>query len=217
MSRQRVYLAEWTVESQRANMQRAAAFITTVASFSFLMAASALAQTKQADYYRIIPIAIPDHVNLEAGAIESMPDGRLAVSTRRGDIYLVDGAFDDPPQPIFERYARGLHEVLGLAYRDGWLYATQRCEVTKLKDENGDGRANLVYTVSDDWGINGDYHEYAFGSDFDHDGNLWVVLCLTGSGSAADVSHFRGWAVRVTPDGKMIPTCSGIRSPGGIG
>ncbi|MEE2707144.1 MAG: hypothetical protein VX988_08840, partial [Planctomycetota bacterium] len=120
-------------------MQRAAAFITTVASFSFLMAASALAQTKQADYYRIIPIAIPDHVNLEAGAIESMPDGRLAVSTRRGDIYLVDGAFDDPPQPIFERYARGLHEVLGLAYRDGWLYATQRCEVTKLKDENGDG------------------------------------------------------------------------------
>ncbi len=198
-------------------MQRATAFITTVASFSFLMAAPAPAQTKQADYYRIVPIAIPDHVNLEAGAIESMPDGRLAVSTRRGDIYLVDGAFDDPPQPIFERYARGLHEVLGLAYRDGWLYATQRCEVTKLKDENGDGRANLVYTVSDDWGINGDYHEYAFGSDFDHDGNLWVVLCLTGSGGAADVSHFRGWAVRVTPDGKMIPTCSGIRSPGGIG
>jgi sugar lactone lactonase YvrE len=28
---------------------------------------------------------------------------------------------------------------------------------------------------------------------------------------------FRGWALRITPEGKMIPTCSGIRSPGGIG
>src|SRR5262249_47639980 len=27
----------------------------------------------------------------------------------------------------------------------------------------------------------------------------------------------RGWCVRITPEGKMIPTCSGIRSPGGIG
>jgi hypothetical protein len=55
----------------------------------------------------------------------------------------------------------------------------------------------------------------AFGSKFDKEGNLWVVLCLTGSFTSN--VPFRGWAVRVTPDGKMIPTCSGIRSPGGIG
>ena len=44
----------------------------------------------------------------------------------------------------------------------------------------------------------------------------------SGSSSASPVpspptSDWRGWCVRVTPDGKMIPTCSGIRSPGGIG
>ncbi len=42
-----------------------------------------------------------------------------------------------------------------------------------------------------------------------------MVLCLTGSFNAN--SPWRGWCFRVTPDGKSIPTCSGIRSPGGIG
>jgi len=69
--------------------------------------------------------------------------------------------------------------------------------------------------VSDGWGINGDYHEYAFGSRHDKDGNIWVVLCLTGSFNSNN--KYRGWCLRITPDGEVIPTCSGIRSPGGIG
>ena len=39
---------------------------------------------------------------------------------------------------------------------------------------------------------------------------MWVVLCLTGSFTSE--STFRGWCLRITPDGKSIPTCSGIRS-----
>jgi hypothetical protein len=153
---------------------------------------------------------------LEGGAIEELPDKRIAVATRRGDIYIVENAFSDPVKDVeFKLFASGLHEVLGLAYRDGSIYATQRCEVTRIKDTNGDGRANLFETVSDGWEINGDYHEYAFGSRFDKDGNIWVVLCLTGSFNSNN--KFRGWCVRITPDGKTIPTCSGIRSPGGIG
>jgi len=31
------------------------------------------------------------------------------------------------------------------------------------------------------------------------------------------VTPFRGWALRIKPDGTMVPTCSGIRSPGGLG
>src|SRR6185369_8365710 len=38
--------------------------------------------------------------------------------------------------------------------------------------------------------------------------------CLTGSFTSEN--EFRGWCLRVTPDGKIIPTCSGVRSPGGI-
>lgn len=170
----------------------------------------------ESDHYPLTEIPIPEGIYLEVGGIEVLPGKRIAVSSRRGDIYIVEGAYtDDPDDDKWIPWAIGLHEVLGLAWKEGALYATQRPEVTKMVDEDGDWRADVFETVSAGWGINGDYHEYAFGSRHDKDGNIWVVLCLTGSGGAA--SDFRGWALRITPDGKMIPTCSGVRSPGGIG
>jgi glucose/arabinose dehydrogenase len=168
------------------------------------------------DYYKVLRFQIPQGQVLEAGALEVLPDGRLAVGTRRGEIWMVENATAaDPKQARFRRFAHGLHEVLGLAWRDGWLYVTQRCELTRIKDSDGDGKADVFETISDGWEISGDYHEYAFGSRFDRHGNIWIVLCLTGSFSSD--AKFRGWCVRVTPKGDMIPTCSGIRSPGGIG
>lgn len=171
----------------------------------------------ESDYYRLLRFKIPPGVVLEPGAIEMLPDNVVAVSSRRGEIWTIKNAFTDNPEKdaVWTRFAHGLHEVLGLAWKDGWLYATQRCELTKIKDSDGDGKADVFLTVNDEWGINGDYHEYAFGSRFDKEGNIWIVLCLTGSFNSN--SKFRGWCLRITPEGKMIPTCSGIRSPGGIG
>ena len=171
---------------------------------------------QEAEYYPITTLPVPEGVVLEAGAIQVLPDQRIAVSTRLGEIWFVANAFDkDPAKAKFTRFASGLHEVLGLTTRgDGWIYATQRGELTRLKDTNNDGRADLFETVADSWGINGDYHEYAFGSKFDRDGNIWVILCLTGSFTSEN--PYRGWALRITPDGKTIPTTSGLRSPGGI-
>ena len=170
----------------------------------------------EADYYKLTTLPIPPGVVLEAGGLELLPNGRLAVSSRRGDIYLVENPLSGSPKSMkFTRYAQGLHEVLGLAWKDGWLYATQRCEVTRMKDVDGDGRADEFETINDDWGITGDYHEYAFGSKFDKQGDLWVVLCLTGSFNSN--TRYRGWCLRIKPDGSSVATCSGIRSPGGIG
>jgi glucose/arabinose dehydrogenase len=181
-----------------------------------IISAALLLTATEADYYKIVTLPIPQGIVLEAGALELMPDGKLAVATRRGDIYMVEGAFSDPASDVkFKLYAGGLHEVLGLAYKDGWLYVTQRCDVSRLKDTNGDGRADLFEVVSDGWEVSGDYHEYGFGSKFDRDGNLWVALCLTGSFTSN--VKYRGWALRVSPEGKLIPTCSGLRSPGGMG
>lgn len=170
------------------------------------------------EYYPIIPFDIPEDIVLEVGGLEMMPDGKLAVSTRRGDIYLVSNALEPPgskKKPRFALWASGLHEVLGLAQRDGWLYAVQRGEVTRLKDADGDGRADVFETFCDDWGISGDYHEYPIGSKFDRDGNLYVVLCLTGSFTSD--AEYRGWCLKITPQGKTEPFASGVRSPGGIG
>jgi glucose/arabinose dehydrogenase len=191
----------------------------TVVLLSGVLGASGQAQNSadpEDEYYRLVRFPMTEQVVLEAGALELLPDGKLAVATRRGDIYLVESPFADKPEEIFPLpYASGLHEVLGLAWKDGWLYCVQRCDVTRMKDTNGDGRADVFEVVADGWEINGDYHEYAFGSKFDKDGNLWVVLCLTGSFSSE--VKYRGWCLRITPGGKVIPTTSGLRSPGGVG
>ena len=182
------------------------------------MAQQLLAQSPddpENEYYRMVRFPMTEQLSLEAGALEFLPGGQLAVATRRGDIYLIDKPLTDAPEEAnYSLYASGLHEVLGLAWREPWLYCVQRCEVTRMKDEDADGRADLFETVSDGWEISGDYHEYAFGSKFDREGNLWVALCLTGSFTSE--VKYRGWCLRITPDGKAIPTTSGLRSPGGI-
>lgn len=173
-------------------------------------------QPTEDDYYRITTFQLPEGEVIEACGFERMDDGRLAVCTRRGDIFMIhDPLAENVTADQFSLFARGLHETLSLAERDGWLYATQRPEVTKIKDTDGDGQADVFITHADGWGINGDYHEYAFGSKFDEDGNLYVTLCLTGSFSSQ--SPFRGWALKVGSDGVMTPYCSGVRSPGGMG
>ncbi|MFO0881119.1 MAG: hypothetical protein U0840_27665 [Gemmataceae bacterium] len=172
--------------------------------------------TGEALYYKLLTFETPPGQVLEAGAIEILPGDRVAVGTRRGEVWIIDNAYDPDPEKVkFTRFAHGLHEVLGLAWKDGWLYVTQRPDVTRIKDTNGDGKADLFEVVTDGWEINGDYHEYAFGSRFDKEGNIWITLCLTGSFDSN--SKFRGWAGKLTKDGKWIPTTSGVRSPGGIG
>ena len=125
------------------------------------------AETKptEADFYAVTTLAVPEAAFLEVGGLEWLPDGRLAVASRRGEIWMV--ADPTGAKPVWTRFAHGLHEVLGLAWKDGWLYVTQRPEVSRLKDADGDGVAETFETVADGWGVSGDYHEYAFGSKFD--------------------------------------------------
>src|SRR5215210_423884 len=134
---------------------------------ALICARPAAAQPKadtEADCYKLLTYTLPPGEVLEAGAIEVLPDGKVAVGTRRGEIWLIDNATDpDPAKAKFTRFAHGLHEVLGLAQKDGWLYVTQRPDVSRVKDADGDGRADTFEVVSDGWEVNGDYHEYAFG------------------------------------------------------
>lgn len=190
-----------------------AVFFSLLALFSDTLLAD---PPQESDYYKITPIPAPAGEVIEGGAIELIPDGRVAVCTRRGQIWMIENAASHPDKPAkWTLFAEYLHEPLGLAWRDGWLYVVQRPEVTRLRDEDGDGRADVFETVSDGWGIKGDYHEYTFGSQFDKAGNLWCALCLTGSFTAE--SLYRGWVLRISHDGELLPTASGVRSPGGVG
>ncbi|QOV92473.1 hypothetical protein IPV69_18795 [Humisphaera borealis] len=170
--------------------------------------------TEEAKYYPIVNIPIPATVPMRPGGLEVLPDGRLAVGTRRGDIYFVSGVFESTPKPEYHLFATGQDEIFSLSWKDGAMTATTWGEVTRISDSDGDGVADRYDTLSNNWGY-AEGHEFAFGSKHDPEGNIWVALGLSGSYESHNL--FRGWAVKVTPAGKMIPVCSGLRSPGGVG
>jgi glucose/arabinose dehydrogenase len=170
------------------------------------------------DYYRIVTIPVPQNISLEVGGIAALDDGRVLVCTRRGEIWLVTDTYaDDPAKASFKLWARGLAEPLGLLSLDGWIYAVQRGELTRLKDTDGDDRADLFETVCNDWQVSGNYHEFAFGPRLDKEGKLWVTLNKPFGGENFGTAKWRGWAVRVDPTtGAMQPMCVGLRSPAGL-
>src|SRR5690606_9544358 len=106
----------------------------------------------------------PPGVTIEGGGIDFLPDGRLAVSSRRGFVYLVENAGRESTADVhFEQFAAGLHDCLGLAVVDGNVLVVNRGEVTRLIDTDGDDRADRFENVANAWGLTGNYLEYAYG------------------------------------------------------
>ena len=189
-----------------------------------LVATRAASAQSENDYYKMITLPIPEGLKLEVSGLALLPDGRLAAAIRKGEVWIVDRVYDEPPTDLtYKLFASGLHEPLGLAYKDGDLYLAQRTELTRLRDTDTDGRADEYLTVAKGWGVTGNYHEYAYGPKFDLQGNMWITL-NSGLGKKLDPSNdaWRGWSVKVLPDGVLPngawkPVSGGMRSPSGIG
>lgn len=176
------------------------------------------------DYYKIIDVPMPKHVLPEVGGLTMMPDGRLVMVTRRGEVWIIK----DPSgkKPEFKLYASGLHEPLGVSYKDNALFVAQRAELSKLSDTNKDDRIDRFEKLTG-WPLSGNYCEYNHGPVIGNDGNFYINMNLGDNGMGAGAEKFygemgshanwRGWMMKVTPEGVMTPYAAGLRSPAGIG
>lgn len=189
--------------------------------FALALPSQVSAQNKEEDYYIIKTINLPEGVILEGGGMDNLPDGRIAVCTRRGEVWIIEnpGALNNKPA-FFKKFASGLHEALGLTYRDNAIYVAQRGELTRLRDTNGDDIADQYETVYQ-FPISGNYHEYAYGPKFGPDGSMYVTLNVGFFNPqwwiGVSAVKWRGWMLKIGPDGKMTPIAAGLRSPAGIG
>ena len=96
--------------------------------------------------YEVAPYRLPTESKFEVSGIALLPDGRAALTLRKGEIWILENPLEDPARARFRRFATGLHEPLGLTWRDGALYTAQRSEVTRIADRDGDGVADLYET-----------------------------------------------------------------------
>jgi len=168
-------------------------------------------------HYRLITQHIPPDIVLEVGGLAVRPDGKLLCCTRRGEVWLISGHDSEDPATIdYKLFATGLHEALGLCIVGKDVYVVQRPELTKLVDSNGDDVVDQYVTVCDRWGVSGDYHEFAFGPARDREGNFFVTLNVGFGGGHQAKAPWRGWCVKITPRGELIPYATGLRSPNGV-
>ncbi|MFT6714633.1 MAG: hypothetical protein ACJAVJ_001921 [Planctomycetota bacterium] len=176
----------------------------------------------EADYYELRAIAPQaglvgglGDLSLEVGGLCFLGDDSLLAATRRGEVWLVKNYSTDP---VFHLWADGLHEPLGLLPLNGWIYFAQRGELSRMRDSDGDLKADEFEVVNEAWSISGNYHEYAFGPVLDTDGNFWVTLNRPFGDGSFEEAEFRGWAAKISPDGSICEmAASGLRSPAGIG
>lgn len=183
------------------------------------------------DYYEVETIPLPAG-DPSADGIGVMPDGRVVVSFYNGTV-----AFYDVQSKTWSTFAEGLHSPLGvLPISNREVLVMQMPELTLLVDRDGDGRADLYKTVSDHFGLSGNYAEFGFGPVRDAQGNLYFSLG-TGSNMGAPLTNevrgflnplgswgrmtspvpYRGWVMKVSPDGRTTPFASGLREPNGLG
>ncbi|MCX6214681.1 plastocyanin/azurin family copper-binding protein [Spirosoma sp.] len=181
---------------------------------------SALAQrpATEEDYYRIVTLPIPETIKLEVGGLAPLPDGRLAACTRRGEVWIISNPYMQGSRvPTYKKFASGLHEPLGLMWHPkGYFLCTQRGEVTKLVDNDGDDIAD-EYRSFYKWPLSGNYHEYSYGPVLLPDGDMIITLNLDWIGYGASLAKWRGWMLKLTEKGEMTPWATGLRSPAGFG
>ena len=151
------------------------AFLALAPLFAPFVQDQVAQEPSEADFYTVDYLTPPAGEVLEVGGMAFLSDGTMLVCTRRGRVWWIDNAMaKDPADARFHIFAEGLQEGLGLNVVDDRIYVVQRGELSELIDLDGDKVCDRVRTVSQGWGMSGNYHEFAFGLPVDADGNFFV-------------------------------------------
>ncbi|MBX3401558.1 MAG: hypothetical protein KF873_22740 [Gemmataceae bacterium] len=144
-------------------------------------------------------------------AVDFLADGRIAMSTAHGDVWLVrvDEAKDECH---WQRFATGLYQPLGLKVIDGKILVLERGQLTRLHDNNDDGEADYYECVNNDWHCSGGEHSYDTSLETDPQGNFYFHK--TGDTDTPT----GGTLIRILKDGSKAEVfCTGFRHPIGLG
>jgi hypothetical protein len=73
----------------------------------FLATLTAFADS-ESDYYELRPYPLPDGLQLEASGLAALPDGRLAVAIRKGEVWILENPTETSDNPDLARW-RAVH------------------------------------------------------------------------------------------------------------
>lgn len=152
---------------------------------------------------------------MRPSGLDFFPDGRAAVCTLDGDVWIVSGINDTLAKLSWQRFATGLFEPLGLRIVDGTIYVTGRDQITRLHDRNGDGEADFYENFNNEGVTSASYGGFAMDLVTDAAGNFYYGR---GGHHGAESLPLNNGIYRVSKDGSKMDTfASGMRVPNGMG
>jgi putative heme-binding domain-containing protein len=156
-----------------------------------------------------LPTDNPWNALIFCGDHDFLPNGDALVCTMQGDVWQVselDGRDGDGPSTVtWKRFAAGLHQALGLLVEEDGIYVLGRDQITRLKDLNQDGEADLYEAFCTSYITSPAGHDFICGLQRDEQGNFY-----TASGNQG--------VLRISPDGETVEVvATGFRNPDGLG
>ena len=145
-----------------------------------------------------------------------------------GVVWAIDNPRAAPHDIVVRKVAEGLFEPAGLCVVDGVVYVSQRNEITRLRDDDGDGWFEKHDPVARGW-ISDNYHHFTFGL-VERDGSLYAALSTSIFIDSAEAHKFgyvglngpnprnRGTLLKVDLATRQIEyIAGGFRTPNGLG
>ncbi|MFK7847568.1 MAG: DUF6797 domain-containing protein [Rhodothermales bacterium] len=171
-----------------------------------------------------LPIPNQWQRNVRVGGLDFFDDGRAAVSTFEGDVWIVSGIDDQLEKLVWKRFASGLSEPMSLSIVDSEIYVFGREGIVHLRDLNNDGEADYYENFSNLPVQTGESREYPVSLHALPEGEFLIAKnsALNAgpntnpsimSGLRAGGPH-SGSVLKISADGKQIhPVATGFRSP----
>ena len=148
----------------------------TIFSSLFLLLFTSLAFAQIPAGYKVETVPLPRGAVSVLGICHN-PDGTLAIATWEGEVW-------ERKDGVWTKFAEDLMEPNGILYdpKEDAYYVGQKPELTRLVDSTRMALCDRYETVTDQFGISGEYHEYHFGPVMDSLGAKYASLNLGACG-----------------------------------
>jgi hypothetical protein len=151
------------------------------------------------------------------GGLDFFPDGRAALCTWSGDVWIVSGIDETLGNLRWRRFATGLFQPCGLKILGPCFFVAARDAILRLHDLNGDGEADFYESYNNDVTEAGNYHEFML--DLQAEGaSLYTVKGGLGANFPTHPpARHHGCLLRIPWGGEKVEVvATGIRAGAGM-
>jgi hypothetical protein len=158
-----------------------------------------------------LPMPNPWLRKVRLTGIDFFSDGRAALVTLDGDVWILDNLNPELKDLRWQRIASGLHEPQSIRVRNGELFVFDKNGLQRLVDSNGDGEIDFYHNFCSDFGQTAETREYPNDFVVKPDGGFYLAK---GGQVLTRLGKDNGSVIEVSADGQMTKVYArGLRQP----